>query len=336
MECGKWSIALLLLLFSCTHGNTKSKPEKPNDEIKAVYDIAVTRLLGNHLEDGWVVSRYEDGRLEHVGDSLIWSGIALAALPCDKGDAIELALTDMILMNEGGLTRFEPLPEEYLNGREISFDGAVGLYYGFLHRLTHCLGSRERLLPIIKSHLAYLRANSWLLNRNANATYTIGFSVLRDLLLHKAGLGEKPQPSEFRTAEGLANIWSSGVIEAGQPCFRVHLAFLHLLAFESTGDLLEGARDTFCYATEEADIPLIDHWCGRKEIRKWADTYIYNEWEYRQQRCGKYETPDGRHGLDTPGLDLAFALAYAYPEGEDERCRENKKGGIGEVWNTLV
>src|SRR5688500_14090048 len=46
------------------------------------------RLMEELQEGGYVVSRWSDGSPEHVGDSLIWSGLAMAVLPCDAGRPI--------------------------------------------------------------------------------------------------------------------------------------------------------------------------------------------------------------------------------------------------------
>ncbi len=76
--------------------------------------------------------------------------------------------------------------------------------------------------------------------------------------------------------------------------------------------MLVGSR----HGCEEAprrgvDIPLIDHKCGRGDLKGWIDAFKFNEWEYRHQRSGKWEQPDG-DGDETPGLDLITAIRAAY------------------------
>lgn len=303
---------ILHLLASCSHSNG-SDPKEPTEEIKTTYNMTVDRFLLNHLENGWVVSRYKNGEVEHEGDSLLWSGIALASLPCSKADPVENALIAMLDKNNGGLTRYEPLPDEYKNGREISFDGAVGFYFGVLSRIANCDSSKIRWVTSFKKHLDFLRDNDWHLNSASSEAYVPGFTALRDMVTFKLGLGDKPSDQALRALESLANVWSSGVIESRSPCFRVHLSLLHLLGLELSGDLLGSSKDTFCYATEEVGIPFIDYWCGRITSDQVYNKFQFNKYEYQYQRCN-YESEDVAPDLETPALDLLFALSYMYPD----------------------
>lgn len=310
-----FSLLFTILLFSsCSTVDERAKPKEPTDKIRATYLEAVDRLFASHLENNWVVSRYLDGDTEHEGDSLLWTGIAMASLPCELGDVIEDAMAATIRRNGGALVRYEPLGE-YANGREITFDGATGLYFGIFNRLENCGDTAmARWRNVWGLHLDYLQRNDWRFHANADASMPPGFNVLRDYISHILGLGDKPVGSRIRLLESEAAAWSVSVIESGKPCYPAHLSFLYMLFLEKSGDLLKGAADTFCYATEEASMPWIDHWCGRKDISKWVSVFEYDKWEYRHQRCGSHETPDGKPRLMTPALDLIAALAYAYPK----------------------
>ena len=106
---------------------------------------------------------------------------------------------------------------------------------------------------------------------------------------------------------------SSAVVESKQPCFRVHLAWLYMAFLNDADVMLESAYNGFCYATEKAGLPIIDHWCERIDIDKWINNFEYNVYEYAHQRCPAWETPDAG-SLAVPGLDLIFAISFAYPE----------------------
>jgi len=79
-----------------------------------------------------------------------------------------------------------------------------------------------------------------------------------------------------------------------------------------SSEISDGGRASFCGAAKAADMPTVDHWCSHKDIGEYIDSFEYNQWEYRHQRSGAWETPDGKEGLETPGLDLLVALVAKY------------------------
>lgn len=308
-------LAIALLIVSCatSKGERKNEKRNPSDDIQATYSAAVDRLKKDFIEDGWIVSRRDDGSTEHEGDSLIWTGIAMAALSCNDGQIFADRMRQMIEENNGALVRYEPLGE-YAGGREISFDGATGLYYGLFQRFKRCEQDLQDWKPTWQKHLSFLKENNYRLHPNSNATVAPQFNSIRDYISYQLGIfAEPPSSWRYRTLEGMAMTWSSAVVESKQPCFRVHLAWLYMSFLDDADVMLESAYDGFCYATENAQMPVIDHWCGRFDITKWVEGFEFNRWEYENQRCASYEKPDGK-GLQTPGLDLIFNIAFAYPE----------------------
>jgi hypothetical protein len=309
------NILIILILAACATngGDRKNEKRNPSDDIQAAYSQAVDRLKNDFSENGWIVSRHQDGNTEHEGDSLIWTGLAMASLPCADGEMFSRRMARMIDENDGAMVRYEPLGE-YAGGREISFDGATGLYFGIFQRIRQCPDEAQIWKATWQNHLTYLEENNWKLHPNADALVAPPFNVIRDYISYQLGLTDDiPSGVRLRSLEAAALTWSSAVIESKSSCFRVHLAFLYMLFLDDADLMLETAYDGFCYATEEADIPAIDHWCDRKNIDDWIKTFEYDLYEYRHQRCGGWEKPDGK-SLKTPGLDLIFGIQLAYPE----------------------
>lgn len=305
----------ILLLTACAtdSGSRKNEKQDASEFVRTSYHQAVDRFTQNYFEDGWVVSRKQDGSTEHEGDSLIWTGLAMASLSCDSGRFISKRMAKMVADNSGALVRYEPLGE-YAGGREISFDGATGLYYGLFNRLRRCPEDTDIWRDVWAEHLAFLVENNYRLHPNVDATVMPQFNSIRDYISFQLGiLEDEPASWRYRTLEGMAMTWASAVTESKQPCFRVHLAWLYMSFLDDAGVLLDSAYTGFCYATEPAKLPIVDHWCNRISIEKWAKGFEFNKWEYENQRCPDWETPDAG-SLKTPALDLIFNLAFAYPE----------------------
>jgi hypothetical protein len=297
---------LLLLSFSlcisCQPTEDIEEPVAPDDfDGQASYDAAVSRLMAFE-RDGWIVS-LKDGQPEHQGDSLLWTGIALGVLPCDKAEIFADALRSMLVDNSGYLVRYMPLPEEYMGGREVSFDGATGFYYGLAANLVRC-GSADSWRDYWSLHNRRLP----ILHPNTPGVDVVPeFTVLQDYISHLLGQRGKPHKDRVRILEKEIELWARAVVLQRASCYRIHLGWLYLRSMESLNVLSAKGKYKFCDATDGVGIPLIDHWCGRSHIAEW--NYVENDWEYRHQRCGAWETPDGKPGLETPGLDAVIAYS---------------------------
>lgn len=302
------TVWLFLFLVSCGKAPEAKAPEKPNLETVKAYEAASYRLTHGFLENGWVVSRDADGLARHRGDSLIWTGIAVGALPCETGVEPEDALIRSIQNNNGGLVRIEP----EVDVSEVSLDGAIGLYRGVAARVTNCPDYASKWAPVIEQHLAYVDAHSGSLNTASSAKLVPEFSYILDLLASYLSHGSAPDSGRARRLEHQASAWAFAVNSAHAACFRVNLGLLALQTLESLGiEISDQGRNEFCSATRGMDIPAVDHWCGRSDIKDWLNSFKFNEWEYRHQRCGKWESPDG-NGLSTPGLDYLYGLRMGF------------------------
>lgn len=261
------------------------------------------------LDGGYVVSRViENNEPWHQGDSLLFSGMALAVLPCADGDPIEDALLKMMDDTGGGLWRHPTQPER------ISWDGAVGAYRGIATRIVHC-GSAEKWRPRLLAHLELNR-----LNPLSDVTWpTEAFRYVPELALARADGATDFDSHRLDDIAAQVETWAAAVQTArtlktdGGECYRVNLAFQTLATVEELGGAFAGfRRDNLCAATRGMDLPHLDNWCGRGDLKGWIDNYVPNVWEYRFQRCPDSESPDGKDWLATPGVDLLEAMRAAY------------------------
>ncbi len=296
-------------IFACKSPKAPDK-EVPESAVSTKYREASERLTSQFVENGWVVSRNSDGAPQHIGEGLIWTGLALSALPCDLGGTLEGALISTIGSLEGALVRYLPLGE-YAGGREVTLDGALGLYRGIAERITRC-GKGDLWWPIIRMHLVYLRDHNSRLNAQADAVLGPHFDYLLDLLASHVGLMSEPDESNLRDLEGEVAAWAALVNAQHSPCYRINLGYIALSTAEELGKSVNWME--YCAATRGTGIPIVEHRCGRGDLLSWIDSFEPNKWEYRFQRCGGWESPDGNDDM-TPGLDLLVAMRAAYDLG---------------------
>lgn len=302
-------LALLAGLLACGGKEpTRPEPVDPPERVAALYAEAVDRLEREHVERGWVVSRRPDGSAEHVGDALIWSGVALGVLPCDRGQAIEANLIDVLSRHGGALVRFEPLGDYAHDGRHVSLDGALGLWHGLSRRLD-CPGAQARWQAALRAHAAYLEGSGGRLHPGATALVPPGVDYVPALLAHRLGLRGAPRGDHLELLHTAVTAWALATVAARKACYRLHLGYLALSAVEALGGAVR--RAGFCRATAPAGIPLLDHYCDRGDLAGWIDAFEWNAWEHRHQRCAGWERPDG-DGDATPAIDLIQAIKAVY------------------------
>lgn len=293
-------LALVLSLVSCTKVAAPTS-EEPSPGVRVRHLMAVERLVNSHMVDGWVVSR--DGeKPHHLGDSLLWTGLALGILPCDKAELPAAALRGMFRELGGGMWRHPSLPTD------ASMDGAMGVYWGIARHQRKCAGEWHSELT---AHRELLRSTGNKLNRAGSGLLPPGFDYLPPLLD-----GDTPPDAHKALLERLVGAWALATKLERASCYRAHLGLLALDAAQVAGQSISpDAKGFYCLQTRPMKIPLIDHWCGRPGLGEWVAGFEYNVWEYRHQRCGAWETADG-NGYETPALDLLMGMAYYYGLGE--------------------
>lgn len=312
-----FSRLLLLALFVSACGHAPARPDKvyPPESVKQLWREASDRLLDRFTEDGWVVSRDANGEPEKVGDSLLWTGLAMGVMECDDATLFEDALGATIERNQGVLMRIDPLPESYKNN-PISFDGETGVIFGFALRAKRCPERRERLRALWVEHMDAINRMGGKLHPNSNAKIVLQFKAAQKAVNHELGVGSKPSKVEQAAMVQEAAAWAAAVNAKHAACYRVNLAYLYISAMETLGYKSSRlGRDAFCSATKGMRLATVDHWCGRGGLKSYIDNFKYNEWEFKHQRCESWEKRDGREGLETPGLDLLMAIDEAYIRG---------------------
>lgn len=308
------TLVVLLLLIACSKADDKPDPEPSTPNVQELYDMASQRLTDGFVDRGWVVTRKPDGSPEHVGEGLIWSGVAMAAMTCEKGSDLELRVQEVITRWGGGLVRYEPLGE-YAGGGEVTLDGALGLYYGIASRIARCPGSADSWRPVIEMHLDYLSRTGGRFNQNSSSTLAGDFDYVLSSIADRLSIDwtGRLSHSGLQTLMVELSGWAAVVNATHKAAFRINLAFITIQTIEVLGIAIpEEGRNRFCAATRGVDIPTVDHWCGRKDIRDWINHFTFNLWEYRHQRSGSWEGEPDADGDQTPGLDLLVAIKLAY------------------------
>lgn len=295
------TIGCILAALAACAPKEPAEPEDPSSDIVGQYDFASDRLLGM-LDRGMVVSRWESGEAEHQGDSLIWSGIAMAALSCEDGLVIEDTLLAMMAELGGGMARHHDRMEK------ISIDGAIGAYRGIGERIARCPGSAEKWGPMLQAHLA-----NETLNPHTDVTWPLEFRYVPELLLAVAIGGARPDARRLVDLAAQIETWALAVVASKAACYRINLGYQALRTVERAGEAIPPSRRAnFCTVTRGTRLPTVESWCGRAPIREWIGEFQYNQWEYRPQRCIAWESPDGKPGLSTPAVDLLEAYRDAY------------------------
>jgi hypothetical protein len=106
--------------------------------------------------------------------------------------------------------------------------------------------------------------------------------------------------------------WLEAVKIARAPCFRANLAWRHVRSLEALGYHISWHGTlAICTATDGLQIPTWEQWCGRSPgLSEFLAGFKPNEWEFRFQRCGAWETADGagRRHLELDRLEALDAL----------------------------
>lgn len=298
-------------LVACGRGRGRARPEAMPASVDdtRLHAEAVERFA-RFLDDGQVVSRVGDAP-EHVGDSLIWTGVAIGALPCDAAAPLVARLTERLEANGGLLVRYEPLPEDKVGGGEITMDGETGLYFGLGRYVTRC-GVPDRLAAAWRLRQDAQAAAGGRLHPNVTSIMPDQFTFTRDAVSYALGIRGEPSVDRLYVLEQEIAAWMVATVRERAACYRLNLGYLHIAAVEAMGyRVSDVGRLTLCAATGSAGIATWDHWCGRGGLSEFVEAFEWNRFEFKHQRCA-YEEPDGREGLETPALDLILALSILH------------------------
>lgn len=323
MRCLIAAFAAVTISTSCACTKKPAPPEvsSPDEGDRSSHRATALRvfigdadLSGSFVDGSRIVSRRTSGAVEHIGDGLIWLGYGLAGLPCDIADPLERAAAAQLLSDGGNLSRHPLRPDD------ASLDGALGLYLGVVERASRC-GTAAVWTDAMASHIALVERTGGLLNERGTARMPGPFRTVMRLAARTAGVNlAAPSEQELGALEAAVNGWAKAVqtsytawkVAPGKldppACFRLHLGWIALRTMEKAGESVSNAgRASFCESVDFANLPVVDHWCGRGDLLEWVHSFRFDEWEVRHQRCAEYEAPDGAPDLHTPALDKLIA-----------------------------
>lgn len=297
---------LAIFLASCQTEIVPFKPFiPPPEEIPESLEIvnqSLLKALPRYHERGQIVSRL-NGVPTLVGDSLFFTGMAIAVVPCNSADVYYSALEKMIRL-KSTLYRFDPLPPEYIP-YPVSYDGIAAVFYGFSKKFAECPNDHDRIRGIVEPFRLYLKENGIFYSPAAiTAKYEFGLDYAPELLAFRLGLRDtEPHPDFKSKMEMAVNTWAFATVAKKKGCFRIHLSTLNLLSVHYLGvEPSRSAKDSYCEITKGIGFPLGDYLCQRMTAVDYLSTWIKDEWNYRLQRC-KWERVDG-FGQEHAGLDF--------------------------------
>lgn len=284
-------LIILLVMVSACHHAKPPKPRPPTQAEVQTYETVAERALSFIDDSGFIVSR---GHSANLGDSLFFTGLALYGLDCSRGRQLDASLAAMVRDQGGGLSRHPSMPGD------LSLDGLLAFYRGVAKRVIMC-EEHDLWGPLIAQHVEWSKKHPEYL--------PAGFTFVRDQLAHLVDPMTYVSPVSSRQAalELVIEEWAATVISAKAACYRINLGLLALQQIQEEGRAIsfEG-RDGFCEVTPAAGLPTVENFCGRAGLETYLNTFAFNVWQYRHQRCTGWEMPDGDV---EPGID--FLVGYA-------------------------
>ncbi len=277
---------LVMLAFS----SCKRAPEVEPIPYASEFSHYESRLMDFFLsERDFVVSRTEDDGMDDQGDSLLFSGIALGVVSCDKVPRLLSALKSSQETFRGFLVRFNPLPPEYITGKNyVSRDGAIGALFGLVRAAKRC-PEQNALIQTVMDDWRAAVGSSYLLHPKSVAVLTPSFRFFWD-----AAHGHEMSNGEYGFFMA-TNLFTAEAIRSNRSaCYPVNLQLLEFLTLEVMGRRLELAdKRKWCETTDGMGNLLADWYCGRgtEAIESWLANPEQSSHVYAHQRCG-WESPD--------------------------------------------
>ena len=298
----------IILAISCGKKSSKIDPDNNVPGDNRYYENRIVTFL----ENGFVVSKGKNGELHDQGDSLLFTGLLLGALPCEQIQTILDAFERMQDHFNGFLVRIDPLPDEYLRDENfISRDGASGALYGLIRASKRCPESSSRI-SLILSKWEDAVGDSLLLHPKSKAIITPSFKVFWRLA-HGKGINTL----EYELYMASTLITAKLIEDNKSACYPIHLETIQNLVFEIKGrPILRVDKDKWCAITKDMGLMLTDWYCDRHtdQLKLWMKNPEISPNVYMHQRC-TWESPDGVDIL-SPRVD--YLLLYRHIlEGSD-------------------
>jgi len=306
----------LLALLSCAH-EPRPEPQPAGAPEKEAQEAALARFRDGFVgPKGYVTSYYTDGpragERERLGDSTLWTWVAIGALDCQTAAAMVDAQLDLLVSKAGRIDRHDPLRVPGDARTPYSFDQESGWLHGLARHIARC-GPSPLVDVAWDTRDAYTAANGGRLHEDpALGRLPAEFTVLRDELAHKLGKGGRPSNARLTSLSAQLAGWLAAVKATRRECYRAHLGWLYVSGLEALGrPLSDEGRAAVCAAADGLSMPVWEHYCGRDDLAAFIRDFRYNQYEYSLQRCA-WETPDGLPDLATPGVDLIVAYGLRH------------------------
>lgn len=301
----------LLLLASCSNDSSENDVRKMSlpapvnlDHHRERYEQFSANLLTSHLANGYVVN-IKDGVQNPEGDSLLFSSLAMAALPCSDALKIFDAIDASATSRDGALIRIEPpLPQHIANRNMTSRDMEAGAIFG-LTDLWHRCGL-ERAKPLWLKHRQFVheQGGGFLHPDAYRSLISPGIAFSMDGLSFALSQAPRPKERQLVAFEGSAIFGAIAIAEQKDSCYPIHLSTIAIIASAWNGlPISQDAQAAFCEATAGMDLPLTDWLCERLDLDKWLGDFQPGAWEYRHQRCPAWESQDGHPNEQAPNID---------------------------------
>jgi hypothetical protein len=311
----KYTFFVFILLLAC------AKPKSPDDAVaklppkedlsqfKPRAQAILERFKAYNIEAGYVVTRKPDGGIEHKGDAVLWTGLAMMALPCADGDELFRRVVEDTTRRGGLIGRWaaDPKPEA-----PSSRDQVRGAMMGFTERAVRC-GDMELARETWRLHMQYVAANDGGLFPGANQGYRVTEFFLWPWTMVGEFFGIQPHQGSKTVFESGLSATAFAIVTQEAPAYPIHLATLDVILSVKIGSpVSELGLKAFCRAASGAGLGLTDWLCRRKTARTLLAAWNEDVYEYQWQRA-TWETPDA-DGNRTPGVD--FLLLYHLAGGE--------------------
>lgn len=280
----------MMLLFTVSCGK-KEAQAIGGAALEGVFRYIQSQLVEEFLSSssGTVTSldlSNDEGEAD-IGDSLLFTGIALGSVSCEIADRLVLALERMQDVNEGYLVRFNPLPAEYKKN-PVSRDGAIGALFGLVRAEKRCPELSKRIKGVKEKWKAAI-GSSLFLHPNSSALITPQLQFWID-----AAYGKGMNAAKYSLFMSSALVTAQQIKEKKSACYPVHLETLQFLTMEVQGvKLTKEDKKNWCSITDGMGLMLTDWYCGRSSERAkaWLKYPETSQHIYMHQRCS-WESPD--------------------------------------------
>jgi hypothetical protein len=289
-----------LIIASCGHKTPDPVPPQDHASMDARFHELKASLLANNLENGWITTRLADGTADNLGDSLLYSGMAIGLLDCAEGQVIFDAIRASQDLRGGYFVRFEPLVG--YKGNEVSRDGLTGLVFGFIRRAAACPGDRTDIAARWRRYRDLIHNDLYLYPGDLNAIVNPAFSAYMEVA-DKALLGAPgPVPAKTLAWELTATNGAQDIVDRHKACYPIHLSTMQAYVFGSL--VSDSFRKEFCHITEGTGLVLTQAYCGAASstVELWLEQFQANQLGYQHQRC-VWESDVLSGGTKAPSLD---------------------------------